>query len=110
MGEIQWGLPAVPVLVGLIAFALGVMFALARGIGEGGGVILIFGILLAIFWTGFLRVGSQVSLFLAPLTALFLLAGWLHGPYGDGRHAGLSESDVAPVEEGLTPRRQRSAE
>jgi hypothetical protein len=110
MGEMQWEFPAVPVLIGLIAFALGLMFALARGIGEGGGVIIIFGFLLAIFWTGFLRVGSQVSLFLAPLTALILLVGWVSGPYADGRRAALSGSDLAPGEDSLTPRRQSSAE
>jgi len=37
---------------------------------------LLFGVLLAIFWTGFLRVGSQVSLFLAPVAMALLLIAW----------------------------------
>jgi hypothetical protein len=43
-------------------------------------VIILFGILLAIFWTGFLRVGSQVSLFLAPVATVLLITGWLSIP------------------------------
>ena len=93
MGEVQWELPAVPMILGLIAFALGLMFALARGIGDGGGIIILFGLLLALFWTGFLRVGSQVSLVLAPLTALLLLLCWANGPYGDYRRAGVNPQD-----------------
>ena len=110
MGEMQWELPAVPVLLGLIAFALGLMFALARGIGDGGGIIILFGLLLAIFWTGFLRVGSQVSLFLAPLTAVFLLVCWVNGPYADWRRAGFSAGDPAPAADSLSARRQGSGE
>jgi hypothetical protein len=35
-----------------------------------------------VFWTGFLRVGSQISLFLAPLAAVVLLFGWMAIPVG----------------------------
>jgi CBS-domain-containing membrane protein len=44
---------------------------------HGGMVILVFGIALAIFWTGFLRVGAQSALLLAPLSAAALLVVWL---------------------------------
>lgn len=77
MGALQIDFPAVPVLLGLISITVGLMFAGARGADAGGWVILIFGILLAIFWTGFLRVGSQISLLLAPVATALLLVGWL---------------------------------
>jgi hypothetical protein len=76
MGSLQADLPAVPVILGLAAFLAGVMFAAARGSDDGGWVIVLFGLLLAIFWTGFLRVGSQISLFLAPVALIFLLLAW----------------------------------
>jgi len=53
------------------------LFAAARGVDYGGWIIVVGGLLLAIFWTGFLRVGSQISLVLAPLAATLLLMGWL---------------------------------
>ena len=43
-------------------------------------MIVLFGILLAIFWTGFLRVGSQISLLLAPVAMVLLVVGWLSLP------------------------------
>jgi hypothetical protein len=52
------------------------MFAAARGPEDGGWIILLFGVLLAVFWTGFLRVGSQISLFLAPVALGLLLLAW----------------------------------
>jgi len=48
----------------------------------GGMIIVVSGLLLAVFWTGFLRVGSQISLFLAPLAAVVLLFGWMAIPVG----------------------------
>lgn len=108
MGEIQWELPAVPVALGLVAFALGLMFALARGVGEGGGVIIVFGLLLAVFWTGFLRAGSQLSLVLAPLTAMLLLICWINGPYAELRRAGLSAGESLVVNDASGARQQRS--
>jgi hypothetical protein len=76
MGSLQADLPAVPVILGLAAFLAGVLFAAARGPEDGGWVIVLFGVLLAVFWTGFLRVGSQISLFLAPVALIFLLLAW----------------------------------
>jgi hypothetical protein len=76
MGSLQADLPAVPVILGLAAFLAGLLFAAARGPDDGGWVILLFGVLLAVFWTGFLRVGSQISIFLAPVAMAFLLLAW----------------------------------
>jgi hypothetical protein len=42
-------------------------------------VILLFGLALAVFWSGFLRVGAQSALLLAPLSALALLIAWSAG-------------------------------
>jgi hypothetical protein len=80
MGALQMDFPAIPVVLGLVAIAVSVWFAIARGPEAGGWVIILFGILLAIFWTGFLRVGSQVSLFLAPVATVLLITGWLSIP------------------------------
>lgn len=77
MGSLQADLPAVPVILGLFSLLAGLLFAAARGPELGGWVILLFGLLLAVFWTGFLRVGSQISLFLAPIATALLLVGWL---------------------------------
>jgi hypothetical protein len=80
MGALHVDLPAVPVVIGLFALLAGIGFAAARGSETGGVVIVVSGLLLAVFWTGFLRVGSQVSLLLAPAVATLLILGWLAGP------------------------------
>lgn len=80
MGALHVDLPAVPVVIGLFALLAGIGFAAARGSETGGVVIVVSGLLLAVFWTGFLRVGSQVSLLLAPAAAMLLILGWLAGP------------------------------
>lgn len=86
MGALHADLPAVPVVLGLAALTVGLGFAAARGATTNGGwVIALFGLLLAVFWTGFLRVGSQLSLFLAPIAAVLLLIAWFSLPYGFGR-------------------------
>jgi hypothetical protein len=69
--------PGVPVLVGALSAAAGVAFAVARGPMHGGAVILLFGLALAVFWSGFLRVGAQSALLLAPLAAGGLLVAWI---------------------------------
>jgi hypothetical protein len=43
---------------------------------HGGWVILLFGLAFGVFWSGFLRVGAQTALLLAPLAAGLLLVGW----------------------------------
>lgn len=80
MGALQIDLPALPVLIGAASAIAAIAFAMTRGADAGGGVILLFGILLAVFWTGFLRVGSQISLFLAPIAAVLLALGWIAQP------------------------------
>jgi uncharacterized membrane protein YgdD (TMEM256/DUF423 family) len=77
MGALQVDLPAAPILLGLFALTAGLLFAAARGADYGGWIIIVCGLLLAIFWTGFLRVGSQIALILAPVAGVLLLIGWL---------------------------------
>lgn len=82
VGTLHQDAPLVPAAVGLFSLATGLAFAIARGAPSGGLIIVVCGLLLAVFWTGFLRVGSQVSLFIAPLAALVLIFGWLAIPVG----------------------------
>lgn len=77
MGALHTDLPAVPAIIGLFAIFVALAFASWRGTPEGGWIVVLFGILLAFFWTGFLRVGSQVTLFLAPIATAFLILVWL---------------------------------
>ena len=91
MGALQADLPIVPVLVGILALVAGLVFASARGPDEGGWVIIAFGLLLAVIWTGFLRVGSQISLLLAPIATFLLLLGWLSVPLGYGERKWANE-------------------
>ncbi len=76
MGRLHRNWPAVPILLGLFSLLVAVLFAIERGAALGGWAIVACGLLLAIFWTGFLRVGSQVSLLIAPPAALALLMAW----------------------------------
>lgn len=78
-GALHGDLPAVPVVIGLFALVAAIGFAAARG-PEASALVAVSGLLLAIFWTGFLRVGSQMSLLLAPAAALLLILGWAAGP------------------------------
>lgn len=82
MGALQADLPIVPVLIGILGLTAGLLFATARGADDGGWVIIAFGLVLAALWTGFLRVGSQVALFLVPVVTFLLLLGWLAVPLG----------------------------
>ncbi len=82
MGEWQTNKPALPILIGFLALLFATLFALARvwgGYTFAGWSILLFGFLLAIIWTGLLRVGSQVTLFLAPAAACLLFVSWFGG-------------------------------
>jgi hypothetical protein len=82
MGALQADLPFVPVLIGLVGLFAALLFATARGADDGGWVIIALGLVFAAIWTGFLRVGSQISLFLAPIATFLLLLGWLAVPLG----------------------------
>jgi len=77
MGSLHADLPAVPAIIGLFAIFVALGFASWRGSPEGGWVVVLFGLLLAFFWTGFLRVGSQIALFLAPAATAVLIFLWL---------------------------------
>lgn len=76
MGALHVDLPAVPIAIGAFAVFVGLIYAVVAGAAAGGWAIIMFGALLALFWTGFLRVGSQVSLVLAPVAAVLLLFSW----------------------------------
>jgi hypothetical protein len=80
MGQLHADVPFIPVLIGLGSLVVGLVFAAARGTEFGGWAIMGMGVLLAVFWTGFLRVGSQISLFLAPAAAAMLVLGFLGFP------------------------------
>ena len=76
MGVWQARLPALPFAIGALCIVLGVWSALRRmngDLGPVGWLILLFGLGWAVFWTGFLRVGAQSALLLAPLAALLLV-------------------------------------
>ena len=85
MGALHADTPAVPVVIGVCSLLVGLLFAAFRGADFGGWIIIGCGLLLFLFWTGFLRVGSQISLFLAPAFAVLLLIGWLAVPFGFDR-------------------------
>ena len=77
LGALHTDLPAVAAIIGLVAIFVALAFASWRGTPEGGWIVILFGVLLAFFWTGFLRVGSQVTLFLAPIATASLIFMWL---------------------------------
>lgn len=77
MGELHRDKPLIPILLGVFALIIGFLFAAARGPDFGGWWIIIAGLLLSVFWTGFMRVAGQISLFLAPLATILLLLGWI---------------------------------
>ena len=82
LGALQADLPVIPVLIGIAGLAAGLLFATARGVDDGGRYIIAFGLLLAVIWTGFVRVGSQLGLFVVPVVTFLLLLGWLSVPLG----------------------------
>ena len=82
MGEWHTNKPVLPILIGVLVLVFAALFALARvwaGYTFAGWSILLFGFLLAMIWTGLFRVGSQVSLFLAPAAAGLLFVSWFGG-------------------------------
>ncbi len=80
MGYLQAHRPLVTVSIGLGCLLIASAFAAARGMLLGGWGIVLFGVLWAIFWLGFFRVGSQLSLLLAPASAALLLFAWFGMP------------------------------
>ena len=82
MGALHVDLPIIPIAIGAFAVFVGLIYAVGQGAAAGGWVIILFGVALAFFWTGFLRVGSQTSLLLAPVAAVLLLFGWASATTG----------------------------
>ncbi|MGQ0457662.1 MAG: hypothetical protein ACT4OU_11430 [Hyphomicrobium sp.] len=98
MGALQADLPVIPMLLGLLGLLAGLAFATARGADDGGWAIIAVGFLLAVLWTGFLRVGSQISLFLAPAATFLLLLGWLAAPLGYAERKWATESPAETLQ------------
>ena len=94
MGAWHESHPTLPLLIGLGSFAIGALFAAARW-ADGGiyaaASIGMFGLSLAILWTAFLRVGSQISLILAPVFAGLLFVSWNFGTSALQYHTVRSE-------------------
>jgi hypothetical protein len=105
MGQWHANRPALPILIGILAIIGALLFALARGYSNvpgaawAGWSIVGFGVLLYFIWTGFLRVASQVSLFLAPAAAALLLVSWFGGP--DALEYHTVRSEVRELREAL---------
>jgi hypothetical protein len=77
LGKAQERVPALTLIVAALSIAAGLIVAGTRGAVHGGVAVILLGIALAVFWSGFLRVGAQSALFLAPLAATALVLGWL---------------------------------
>jgi hypothetical protein len=80
MGAWQEERPALPILVGTASLLLAAAYAFSRGYGGyvlSASAIPVFGVAWAAFWTGFLRVGAQSALLLAPLAAALLIVRWI---------------------------------
>jgi hypothetical protein len=80
MGHLHANRPALPVSLGILCMLVALAFAAARGAQYGGWGIVVFGLLWALFWLGFFRVGSQLSLLLAPVATAMLLFSWFGSP------------------------------
>lgn len=80
MGTWQEQRHLLPIAIGAATAAVAAFYAFARGYGGyvlSASLIPVFGIAWAAFWTGFLRVGAQSALLLAPVAAVMLLVRWL---------------------------------
>jgi hypothetical protein len=81
MGELHLNKPLVPIRLGVFSMVIAFLFAAARQAAPDGGLdgwwIVICGFLWGFLWTGMMRVGSQISLFLAPLATLILMLAWI---------------------------------
>lgn len=80
MGSWHQQRPRLPIGLGVLTILLATFFALARSLGGywlSAAAIPVFGVAWAVFWTGFLRVGAQSALLLAPAAGLLLILRWL---------------------------------
>ena len=79
MGVWHAARPALPAAIGIGSMLVAVLFSLARAHGGhvlSASAILVFGVAWALFWTGFLRVGAQSALLLAPAAVVLLVMWW----------------------------------
>lgn len=102
MGSWHHEKPMVPILIGAFVVVLALVFAAARGVEAGGLWIVLMGLAWAVFWTGFMRVGSQMSLILAPAAAVLLFGMWISvqvkpGLDGDSEYSINSYTLRAPL-------------
>ena len=96
MGEWQTNRPGLPFALGLLAMAMAIVFALARGAGSGLAVP-VLGTVLALLWTAILRVGAQAALLLAPFATLALVMAWIATPIAlDPRPRAATSDDRLP--------------
>lgn len=91
MGAFHADLPGIPIMIGLTAVVVSILYA-SNEFGRGGWLMLGSGFVLALVWTSLLRVGSQLSLFLAPVATGLLLVGWLGSMFGYDRAAAIVEN------------------
>ena len=115
MGEWHAHRPGLPIAIGIFAVLFAMLFAFARG-GPTVVALPLIGLALALAWTTILRVGSQLSLLLAPLAVIALLAFWMSAashvsgaaqysvePTSFGRPASTDrEGDIAERDRGIT--------
>ncbi len=90
LGALHADLPAIPIMLGMVSIVVGVLFAAFRADFDGW-FIVAFGFLIAILLLSLLRVGSQITLLLAPLATALLLVGWLGSEFGYDRAASIIE-------------------
>ena len=76
MGDWHRNRPGLPIAIGVVAAVWSFLIALGRG-GESAWVIPLFGLIVAAVWTGLFKVGSQVSLLLAPVATVLLALTWV---------------------------------
>jgi len=80
MGSWHHQRPGLLIALGGLSILFAALFALARAYGGhwlSAAMIPVFGLAWAIFWTGFLRVGAQSALLLAPVAGALLILRWL---------------------------------
>lgn len=76
MGDWHRNRPGLPIAIGVVSVVWSVMIALGRG-GPSLWTIPLFGVFCAAIWTSLLKVGSQVSLLLAPIATVLLALAWI---------------------------------
>lgn len=120
MGRLHAEKPFIPIMLGGFTIVIALLFASARQYEASralnshfdGVWIVLLGAAWAVFWTGTMRVGSQASLFLAPLSTLVLIMAWSNvrpspGYVTDNGFVLHTYAVRAPLPE-RAPRQQRS--